>query len=106
MLSLYFAGSIIDRVDFRIIMPIAILFRAGVFYMVYTIQNPVTQPYLFWTFCPMMHVAYYFTEVAMKGYLLKIYPKEIRGMCIMMQHISGYVFGAGYPFLLQYFFDK
>jgi len=53
-----------------------------------------------------MHVTFYITQVAMQSYLLKIYPKEIRGMCKMTEHISGYVLGSGYPFLIQYLYEK
>jgi hypothetical protein len=79
--------------------------RAGVYYLVFTITDPVKQGFLFWTCCPMMHVCYYLTEISMKSYLYKIYVPEIRGMCIMAQTIAGYVFGSGYPFLIQYFYD-
>ena len=53
----------------------------------------------------MMHVCYYFTEVAIKSYLYKIYPEEIRGMCFSAQHIGGVILGSGYPFLIQYFYE-
>lgn len=102
---MYFAGSLIDKISIRVALPLTLLVRAGVYYIVFTIQNPVEESYKFWICCPMMHVCYYFTEVAIKSYLYKIYPEEIRGMCFSAQHIGGVILGSGYPFLIQYFYE-
>jgi len=80
---LFFAGSVADKVNFKVFMPITLLLRAGVYYATFNITNPVAQSYLFWTAVPLCHVTFYVCEVGMKGYLLKLYPTEIRGMCIM-----------------------
>jgi len=41
LVLLFFAGSVIDKINFRIILPVTLLMRAGIFYMVSIITNPV-----------------------------------------------------------------
>lgn len=66
-------------------LPLSLLVRALVFYSVYCISDPTN--WLFFITVPLTHVCYYIVVIVQTSYMQKMYPKEIRGMCMSVQGI-------------------
>lgn len=77
-LLLGLVGIVVDKVSIKITLPLALLIRAAVFYLSYSIENP--RSVMFAIVVPMTHVAYFMVMIILNSYMQKMYPKEIRGM--------------------------
>jgi MFS family permease len=80
-------GFFIDRISVKIMLPIVFTIRAGVYFLVSTITNPVKQKYMFFTLVPLSTATFYMVLIAFNSYLYKMYPKNIRATCNMVSHI-------------------
>lgn len=81
-LFLGFFGFLIDKISVKIMLPITFLIRAGVYYMCYTIKDPWNHKVRFFMTVPFIHVSLYMVNMTILSYLQKMYPKNIRGLCM------------------------
>lgn len=87
LILLMFIGRSIDRVPPRMMLPSVFLLRAINFYIVYFITDPESQIVLFYIIVSLTHITVYIVNISVQSYLTKQYPKDIRGMCMMVQSI-------------------
>ena len=92
-----FYAWLIDKVSMKISTIVGLAIRATLFYLVYRIEDPETQKAYFYTVVPLLNVAGYFVSLSLGTYLLRMYPKNIRGMCLMTQHIFDVAGGTVFP---------
>lgn len=78
---------------------VALTIRATTFYLVYRIEDPETQKVYFFTTVPFINVTIYLVGMVLSTYLLKMYPKNIRGMCLMTANIFNIAGGFTFPSL-------
>ena len=93
-----FVGKVTDKVSIKIILPLSLMFRAVVFFLIYKIKDPTS--FVFYLIVPFAHVSYYSVVIGQQAYLLRLYPKEIRGMC---QAVATVFVNAGTYFSLLYY---
>ena len=60
-------GIVVDKVSIKITLPIALLIRALVFYLSYSIDNPRSLE--FSIVVPMTHVAYFMVMIILNSYM-------------------------------------
>lgn len=101
-----FFGFLIDKVSVKITLPLSFLVRAGVFYMCYTIENPWEQKVKYFATMPFIHVTLYMVTISINSYLLKMYPKNIRGLCIMTANIISAIGGFVIPSFFEMLYEK
>lgn len=82
-------GIVVDKVSIKITLPIALLIRALVFYLSYSIDNPRSLE--FSIVVPMTHVAYFMVMIILNSYMQKMYPKEIRGVLNSFTGVMSYL---------------
>ena len=52
-----------------------------------------------------MHVTIFMVEISIKSVLAKQYPKQIRGMCRMIEYITMIIGGIIFPFYFEYLYN-
>ena len=75
-------GAVIDKISVKIMLPITFVIRAGVYYMCYVITDPWDHKVRFYATVPFIHVTLYMVNLVITSYLAKMYPKNIRGLCM------------------------
>lgn len=83
-----FFGKLADSLPVKIVLPASFLFRAFIFFLVYRIKDP-SNSIMFYIAVPLMHVCFYAVVISIQGYMQKMYPPEIRGMCNSVVSIFG-----------------
>jgi len=68
-------------------LPLVFILRAINFLLVYFITDPLNQMFLYNTVVSFTHISAYIVMIAVQSFLSKQYPKNIRGMCMMVQSI-------------------
>ena len=82
-LLLGFVGKLADTLSIKIMMPATLLVRAIFFFITCRMKDPFND-WSFYLVVPMIHVSYYACTIVLIGYIQKMYPKEIRGMLMMV----------------------
>ena len=80
-------GYLSDRISPKVMLPAMLLLHAVNMYFIFTIENPMENYYLTVFFISLTHFTWRGGTVVMNSFLAKLYPKEIRGMCLSVQSI-------------------
>ena len=80
-----------DRISVKCLLPFTLLFRSLMFFLASRIDDPTTG-FGFYVLMSFVYLSYYSVITVHLGYLCKLYPKEIRGICTGM---SGFLSLAG-----------
>ena len=67
-LCLGFVGKISDKVSIRITLPVSLLFRAMIFFLITRIKNPGEGPW-YYISVPFLHVSYYSVIIIQYSYI-------------------------------------
>ena len=86
-------------------LPITFLFRAGVYYMCYIIKDPWDQKVRYYATVPFIHVSLYMVNMVILTYLSKMYPKNIRSICMTACSIFGAIGGFIFPAYFEYLYE-
>ena len=97
-----FVGNLADKVQIRYALPGSLFVRAFVFFCVYKIKDPTA--WSFYILLPMLHVCYYSVLIIQQAYMVKMYPRQIRGMCCALQGIFGSIGSVFYQKYAQLLF--
>jgi hypothetical protein len=90
MFLLGIVGVMIDKFSIRVILPLALLIRAILFFIVFLIKDP--NSVLFYIFTPLIHFGYFAVFIIVQAYLYRLYPKQIRAL---LNSISGIISTLG-----------
>ena len=80
-----FVGHASDKISIRIMLPVSFIIRALVFYSVWTVQDPTS--WIFYVLVPLLHLSFYIVVIVSTSYMQKMFPKDIRGMCMSVEGI-------------------
>ena len=86
-----------DKVSIRVMLPITAVLRGLVNLGVYFIEDPLKGPW-FYILVPAVHGVYAPVSVCINGYIQKMFPSEIKGMCmavsVLFQSIGSFFYIA------------
>ena len=62
-------GKLVDTIPLKLTFPFFFCLRAGVFFLVYNITNPVEQKIMYFTTVPLLHGTYYAVVIVIASFL-------------------------------------